>query len=335
MIDFVSRRFWFYLFSLLIVVPGVISLLLPNGLHKGIEFSSGSTFTAKFNSDVSEGDLRTALAANGHGDARIQTTGNGKLLVRTNVLEGATSPPPIGAAPPSERERLEAALEERFGTLVDNDGTPIHRFLEFSSVSSSVSSNIGRNAAIAVLFAALAIAAYISYSFSSVPQPLRYGVSTIIALLHDVLLVMGVASIFGRLFNFEIDTLFITAMLTIVGFSVHDTIVVFDRVRENVKRAESAGVDVRVRDAVNASLNQTLGRSLNTSLTVVLTLITLILLGGDTVRDFLLVMLIGLVSGTYSSIFVASQILVSWEEGDLPRLFRGAAGRRRPEEQPA
>jgi preprotein translocase subunit SecF len=115
-------------------------------------------------------------------------------------------------------------------------------------------------------------------------------------------------------------------MLTIVGFSVHDSIVVFDRVRENVKRAEAAGLRVSMRQAVNASMNQTLGRSLNTSITVVLTLIALILLGGDTVREFLVIMLIGLVSGTYSSIFVASMLLVSWDEGDLPRIFGRGRG---------
>ncbi len=142
---------------------------------------------------------------------------------------------------------------------------------------------------------------------------------------------MGAASILGRVFDFEVDTLFITAMLTIVGFSVHDTIVVFDRVRENVHRADARrACDVTLSDAVNASLNQTLGRSLNTSITVVLTLIALILLGGDTVRDFLIIMLIGLVSGTYSSIFVASQLLVSWDEGDFT-----AAVRRRGGEEPA
>ncbi len=143
--------------------------------------------------------------------------------------------------------------------------------------------------------------------------------------LHDVLVVLGAASILGRLFDFEIDTLFITAMLTIVGFSVHDSIVVFDRVRENVKRAETAGLRVSLTDAVNASLNQTLGRSLNTSITVVLTLLALILLGGETIRDFLIIMLIGLVSGTYSSIFVASQLLVSWDEGDFKINFRRKA----------
>jgi preprotein translocase subunit SecF len=329
LIDFVGRRQWFYLFSLVIVVPGIISLLLPHGFRKGIEFSSGTTFTAKFERPVDEQQMRSALAELGHPDARVQKTKDGKLLVRTDVLEGAAAAPAIGPAPPSEREQIEAALEARFGTLLDNDGQPIHRFIEFSSVSGSVSSDIVRNAFIAVAVASVAIMAYISISFISVEQPVRYGVCAIVALLHDILVVMGAASILGRLFNFEVDTLFITAMLTIVGFSVHDSIVVFDRVRENARRAAIAGVDVTFSDTVNASLNQTLGRSLNTSLTVVLTLIALILLGGSTVRDFLVIMLIGLVSGTYSSIFIASQLLVSWDEGDF------SLWRRRPTGEPA
>lgn len=319
MIDFVGKRQWFYLFSLLLVIPGTISLLLPGGIKRGIEFSSGTNFAAKFERPVNEADLRGALAELGHPDARVQKTADGKFLVRTDVLEGASAAPAIGPAPPSEREVIEAELEQRFGTMVDEDGQAIHRFIEFSSVSGSVSSDIVRHSAIAVAVASLAILAYITISFISVEQPLRYGVSAVVALLHDILVVMGVASIFGRLFNFEIDTLFITAMLTIVGFSVHDSIVVFDRVRENARRAEMAGADVTLSETVNASLNQTLGRSLNTSVTVVLTLIALILLGGETVRDFLIIMLIGLVSGTYSSIFIASQLLVSWDEGDFGR----------------
>ncbi len=332
MIDFTSRRFWFYLFSLVIIIPGLISLILPNGLRAGIEFSSGTTFSARFDRPPHEEDVRAALAELGHQGARVQRTAADKLLIRTDVLEGSTETPPIGPAPPSERETLETALEARFGALLDNDGNPIHRFLEFSSVSPSVSSDIGRNAAIAVAVASFAILIYITIAFISVPQPVRYGASAILALMHDVLLVLGAGSLLGRLFNFEIDTLFIVAMLTIVGFSVHDSIVVFDRVRENVRRAQAAGADVDLTQAVNASLNQTLGRSLNTSLTVVLTLVALILLGGETVRDFLIIMLIGLVSGTYSSIFVASQLLVSWHEGDLPKLLRR---NREPEQAPA
>jgi preprotein translocase subunit SecF len=329
LIDFVGKRIWFYAFSILIILPGLISLMLPNGLRQGIEFSSGTTFGLRFEQPVSEEALRSALAELGHPDARIQKTAADRLLVRTDLIEGATNAPPFGPALPSAREELENALEQRFGTLVDGDGNPVHRFLEFSSVSPSVSSDIGRNAALAVVAASVAILIYITISFISVPKPIRYGASAVFALLHDVLVVLGAASILGRLFHFEVDTLFITAMLTIVGFSVHDSIVVFDRVRENVRRAEAAGVRVRLADAVNSSLNQTLGRSLNTSITVVLTLTALILLGGDTIRHFLIIMLIGLVSGTYSSIFVASQILVSWDEGDVPKLLK------RPERQPA
>ena len=331
MIDFVGKRGFFYVVSLLIMVPGLISLVLPGGLRGGIEFSSGTTFAVRFQEPVEETELRTALDDLGYSDARIQQTSDGRFLVRTDLIEGSTSAPPVGPAPPSQREELEAALQERFSPLVDGDGNPIDRFIEFSSVSPSVSTDIGRNATIAVLAASVAILMYITLSFISVPNPVRYGVCAIIALAHDVLLVLGAASLLGRFFDFEVDTLFITAMLTIVGFSVHDTIVVFDRVRENMHRAEMARINVTVADAVNASLNQTIGRSLNTSITVVLTLVALILLGGETIRDFLIIMLIGLVSGTYSSIFVASQLLVSCEEEDVPHML----GRGREATEPA
>ena len=322
MIDFVGKRWLFYWFSLLVMLPGVISLVLPHGLRSGIEFSSGTTFTVRFEKPVTATELGSALADFGHPDSRIQTTSDGSFLVRTNLIEGATSSPAFGPAPPSGREKLETELEQRFSNLIDGSGTVTHRFLEYSSVSASVSSSITRDAALAVLAASVAILIYITVSFISVPNPVRYGTCALVALLHDVIVTLGAASILGRLFHFEVDTLFITAMLTIVGFSVHDTIVVFDRVRENVGRAEAAGYEPRLMDAVNASLNQTLGRSLNTSITVVLTLIALILLGGSTIRDFLVIMLIGLVSGTYSSLFIASQALVSWDEGDFSGLFR-------------
>ncbi|HEX5142223.1 MAG TPA: protein translocase subunit SecF [Dehalococcoidia bacterium] len=322
MIDFVGKRYLFFTLSLLLMIPGLISLLLPNGLRSGIEFTSGTNFSVNFEKPVSQDEMRAEMALLGHPNARVQQTTDGRLLIRTDLIEGATQAPPIGPAPPSEREDLETALSERFGPLVDTDGNVTNRFLEFSSVSASVSSDITRNAAFAVVAASIAILLYVTVSFISVPQPLRYGTATIVALAHDVVMVLGAASILGRFFDFEVDTLFITAMLTIIGFSVHDTIVVFDRVRENVKRAEIAGYHPRLADAVNASLNQTLGRSLNTSITVVLTLIALILLGGETIRDFLVIMLIGLVSGTYSSIFIASQLLVAWDEGELPGLRR-------------
>jgi preprotein translocase subunit SecF len=327
LIDFVSKRNFYYLLSLLIVLPGVISLILPGGFRTGIEFSSGTTFTARFEQPVMEADMRAALAELGHPGSRVQRTGDGKILVRTRLLEGVTQTPPIGPAPPSEREEIEAALQQRFGPLLDNEGQPLGRFIEFASVSPSVSADIGRNAAIAVAVASLAILAYITMSFLSVPSPVRYGFGAIFALFHDVLLVLGAASIAGRLFNYEMDTLFITAMLTIVGFSVHDSIVVFDRIRENVRRSQAAGYEVALSDAVNSSLNQTMARSLNTSVTALLVLFALVLLGGDTIRAFLSIMAIGIIAGTYSSIFVACQVLVSWEEGDVPKFFRRIRGR--------
>ena len=326
MIDFVGKRPLFYVISLLLILPGAISLALPDGLRSGIEFSSGTNFAVAFQSPVSQDEMRQALVELGHPEARIQQTTEGRLLVRTGLIEGAGDAPAFGPAAPSEREDLEAALEERFGPLVDSDGNPSGRFLEFSSVSPSVSSDITRNAAFAVAAAAVAILIYITLSFISVSNPVRYGAAAILAMTHDVVLVLGITSILGRLFEFEVDTLFITAMLTIVGFSVHDTIVVFDRIRENIRRAEAAGYDPPLADAVNASLNQTVARSLNTSLTAILVLVALILLGGETIRDFVTIMAIGIIAGTYSSIFVAAQLLVSWEEGDFSlRRIRGAS----------
>jgi preprotein translocase subunit SecF len=326
MIDFVGKRPLFYVISLLLILPGAISLALPDGLRSGIEFSSGTNFAVAFQSPVSQDEMRQALVELGHPEARIQQTTEGRLLVRTGLIEGAGDAPAFGPAAPSEREDLEAALEERFGPLVDSDGNPSGRFLEFSSVSPSVSSDITRNAAFAVAAAAVAILIYITLSFISVSNPVRYGAAAILAMAHDVVLVLGITSILGRIFEFEVDTLFITAMLTIVGFSVHDTIVVFDRIRENIRRAEAAGYDPPLADAVNASLNQTVARSLNTSLTAILVLVALILLGGETIRDFVTIMAIGIIAGTYSSIFVAAQLLVSWEEGDFSlRRIRGTS----------
>ena len=159
---------------------------------------------------------------------------------------------------------------------------------------------------------------YIAYAFRNVPNSLRYGVSAIVALLHDVVLVVGIFSILGKVFDTEVNTFFITGMLTVVGFSVHDSIVVFDRIRENVARGRIRSFP----DAVNHSLLQTMGRSFNTSLTLIFSILALLLLGGDSIRDFLLVLLIGVTTGTYSSVFIASMFLVTWQQGDIPRAWR-------------
>jgi preprotein translocase SecF subunit len=191
--------------------------------------------------------------------------------------------------------------------------------LSTALVSGSVAAETTRNAVLAVLAASVLILLWIWFSFRKVDRPWRYGTSAIIALLHDVLVVLGVFSILGWLIGFQVDALFITALLTVVGFSVHDTIVVFDRIRENMQRRTSETFD----QVVNASLVQTMARSLNTSLTVIFTLSALTLFGGSTIRPFTLALLVGIVSGTYSSIFNASMILVMWDKGELSlRRFR-------------
>jgi len=325
MLDLVGRRRWFYLVSFLVLLPGIISLIIPPALKAGIEFTSGTNFSVHFAEDVGSAELRDTLADLGHPEARVQSTGQNEFVVRTKELSGAAAAPEMGPARPGEREELETALRDRLGPLVDSQGNVREppRFIEFTSVSASVSREIARNAAMAVAVAALAIFLYLSWSFRSVPSPVRYGAAAVVALLHDTLLVVGAFSIFGKLFGAEINTMFITALLTVIGFSVHDTIVVFDRIRENLRRGEGRDLS----QCVNESLLQTMSRSLNTSLTVIFAVLALLLMGGETIRPFLWVLLIGTITGTYSSIFNASMILVSWEEGDIPRLWRRLTGR--------
>jgi preprotein translocase subunit SecF len=323
MLNLVEKRNWFYLASALLLIPGIISLLIPPRLKPGIEFTSGTQFSFRYAQQVDSDQVRSILDDLGYGDARVQRTGENEFLVQTKEIEGSTSAPPVGPARPSERERIEATLDSQFGGFVNTQGEPADQFSEFNSVSAAVSRDIARNAALAVALASLAITMYITWSFRSVPNPLRYGVSAIVALLHDVVLVIGAFSILGKFFDVEVDTFFVTGLLTVVGFSVHDSIVVFDRIRENVDRGVIRGFP----DVVNHSLLQTMGRSFNTSLTLIFSILSLLLLGGDSIRDFLLCLLIGVTTGAYSSVFIASMFLVTWEQGDLPRLWRRMTGR--------
>ncbi len=273
------------------------------------------------------------------GPAPAPATPTGSPTATPAVAGAATAPtvtptPSATQASPapdrSARAKLEDQLRERFGPMTDaagattdaQSGKPVG-FQDFSSVSEAVSRDIGRNAAVAVGAATVAILLYISWAFRHVANPLRYGISAVVATGHDALLVLGAFSIFGKAFDTEINAMFITGILTVIGFSVHDTIVVFDRIRENL--STHPGIDLKT--AVNASLTETLARSINTSLTVVITVVALLALGGAGIQSFLLTLLIGIVAGTYSSIAVASQFLVSWEEGDFGRIWRRATFR--------
>ena len=302
-----KRNLWFAI-SLIVLIPGLISLA-RFGLNLGIDFTGGSAWEVQFDRAVSTEAIQQTLAANRRPEARVQQIGNEDehtYLIRLRELQEGSA----------EKQELTQALGQ-LGTL-----NPAREAL--NTVGGSVATSIGQRSILAVAAASIGVLLYIAFAFRNTQNPLLYGICAIIAMLHDALLVIGVFSILGAVADVEVDALFVTALLTVIGFSVHDTIVVFDRIRENLL----ARVAPTFEETVNYSIAQTLVRSLNTSLTVIITLLALYLFGGSTTRDFVLALLIGLVSGTYSSIFNASQLLVAWENGEIQGLFNRLLRRR-------
>lgn len=302
--DFVRQRNWFFIVSLFVILSGTLSLLMPNGLNTGLEFTGGSSMTLEFKDDVDQEALRSEVTALGHPDAIIQRLSDRSFFIRTRTLEESES------GEPSERERIVSDLEANLGTGI--------KIPDFFSVSPIIASETVNNAILIVAIASVAILIYITWAFRRVASPIRYGVSAIIALLHDVAVVLGIFSILGRAFDLEVNAMFIAGILTIIGYSVHDTIVVFDRIRENLIR----GVGRDLGTTINISIQDTIGRSLNTSLTLLFAIMALLLFGGPTISDFLIVLLIGITVGTYSSIWIASQVLLVWETGDFRKILR-------------
>jgi preprotein translocase SecF subunit len=387
--DVIGRRRWFYAFSLLITVPGLIFILLTPltggtaGLKFSIDYTGGTQWEIRFQDpSVTADRIKAVLAQQGLGDSTVTATKDGFFDIRTKPIglppaaprptpvptiapsasasgspgasasSGASPSPaaspsptaspsaatsaspaasPSAAASPSPSPivtgsgstlpttgkigEVAAALQQQLGPIADQR--------RLTTVGPVVSADLIGQALILILAGSIGILLWITVRFRDV----RFGVAALLAMLHDVIVVVGIFAVLGTLFGVEIDALFVTAMLTVIGFSVHDTIVVFDRIREN--RARHAGEPFdRI---VNHSVLQTFGRSINTSLTVILTLLALLLFGGSAIRFFVLALLLGITSGTYSSIFNASPILVTWHEWDASRKAR-AAGRpvRRP-----
>lgn len=300
MFDIIGRRNFYFLISGLMILPGLIGLAIW-GLNLGIDFTGGSLVEVRLGANPAAAQVRSVFVDAGLTDVSVITGSTTDALGKTYLIRTKT----IDAGAKSD---LLAKLGSAYGPLTED---------RFESVGPVIGRETATNAFLAVLGASVLILFYLSYAFRQVPNPWRYGACAVFALLHDVVLVVGLWSILGKLFGLEVDALFVTAILTVVGFSVHDTIVVFDRVRENVSRFPGE-IFERV---VNFSVNQTLDRSINTSLTVILTLTALLLLGGATIRGFVLVLLVGIVSGTYSSIFNASCLLVVWENGEFARLL--------------
>lgn len=295
--NFVGRRYWWFGLSLLIIVPGMLALILF-GLPLAIDFTGGSLLDIRFDGAAPpSAEVMAVYAQFGFGDAQIQSIESNGLQIRTKAMEDA------------EKNQIEATLRDKFGPFTE---------LEFGTVSATIGAEVVRQAALTVAIAAIGITGYLWFAFRQVPHAFRYGVAAVIAMLHDVLVMIGLAAIFGKVFAWEVDSLYLTALLTVIGFSVHDTIVVFDRIRENLIRRRGERFDL----VVNHSIMQTLDRSINTTLTVLFTLLALVLFGGITIRHFVLILLVGITSGAYSSIFNAAQILVVWEFREWRTWFR-------------
>lgn len=392
--DVVGKRRWFFVFSAILILPGIVFILLgpltngAAGLQFSIDYTGGTKWEIRFEDrEVTPEQVKAVLAANDFGDSVVQTTSDDFLLIRTKPIgfvetpdasplpaataaasgspvpsaspapsaspDASASPAPSGSAEPSpsgspattpgastpgpsapeslppasftpptpappgqvtrtgEIGDLATALEAELG--------PIESQRSLTTIGPVISAELTQQAFILVLIGSIGILLWMTFRF----RDFRFGMTALAALVHDVFVVVGAFAIMGTLFGTEIDGLFVTAMLTIIGFSVHDTIVVFDRVREN--RARHAGE--RFTQIANHSILQTFARSINTSLVVVLTLTALLLFGGESIRPFILALLIGIVAGTYSSIFVATPLLTIWEERDHRNRERLSAGR--------
>lgn len=294
-----KRKIW-YSISLIMIVPGVISLALF-GLKLGIDFSSGQLSVVR--GDATASKVQAAASGLGFKDIQVVASGSDQTQIRFR-----------DPSPQAQHE----ANHQKFKSALESKGITE---LSFDSVGPTVSGTIAISAVISLLLVSAAIVFYIAFAFRNTPPPVSpwsFGIMAIIALLHDAFFVLGVFSLLGHFFGVEVDALFVTAVLTVIGFSVHDTIVVFDRIRENLRRQRGEFEYI-----VNNSILETLARSINTSLTVLLTLLALFLFGGQSIRMFVLALLIGVASGTYSSIFNASPLLVTWHNHRLKRLAQG------------
>ena len=307
MFNIIGHRGWWYVLSTLLLLPGIL-MLATGGLSPSIDFTGGSLLQVRLTKSTTQMSIRQTVQEAGYPDAVVQTSAEGDALIR------------IPAIQIDEKAALMEVLRERYQQVEE---------LGFSSIGPVVGAELSRAAIIAIVVASGLILIYMTWAFRHMEHPVRYGTAALIALVHDALFVVGLFAILGRTLDIQIDALFVTAVLTVIGFSVNDTIVVFDRIREN-RRQELALPEASRRsltDTVNFSVNQSLTRSLNTSFTALLVLLALLVLGGPTIRTFVLALTAGFAIGTYSSIFNAACVLVSWEERDLQRVWRRLSGR--------
>lgn len=292
--NIIKHKNWLFLLSGIVIIPGLISVVLF-GLKPSIDFTGGSRTELNLTiAPEQTNDLKDYLSSNKIPVQEVIKSAPNEVLIRTQAISQ------------KQKDGMVKLVQKKY---------PQSSERSFETVGATIGQETELNALRAVLIASLAITLYIAFAFRKVSRPIaswKFGVCAIIALLHDILVVIGIFSILGVLFHVEIDALFITALLTVMGFSVHDTIVVFDRIRENLRK----NARLPFEEIVNNSILETMNRSLNTSLTVVLVLFMLLLFGGESTRWFIAALLIGIISGTNSSIFNASPLLVLWYQID-------------------
>jgi len=307
MFDIVGKRKWYFLASAVVIGLGVVAMVLSlirhgSPVRLSVDFTGGALLQVCFEEAVKPGEVRRVFLDQGYSDISVQTTADEHTaLIRSKPLES------------EEKEALKSALRERFGPLEE---------LRFESVGPTIGQEVTRAASTAVIAAAAAILGFVWFAFRKVPNSFRYGSCAILAMLHDILVAMGFFAIMGLVFVWEADALFLTAILTVLGFSVQDTIVVFDRIRENIPKRRGESFDT----IVNRSILETIHRSLATQLNAIFVMIAILLFGGATIKQFIATMLVGMLSGTYSSIFTAVPLLIVWEKGEVGNLWRRLRG---------
>jgi preprotein translocase SecF subunit len=312
MYNIVEKRRWFFLISALVIIPGIVAMVystinLPthSPVRLSIDFVGGSLFVLDFEEPATEDAIRDVLTDYGLDDPVIQQLGD----VGTSAWQIRTA-----FVSPEEAQAIQTTLSEEVAPL-DLEGSSI------DTVAPSVGAEVTRAAVLAVVAVGAIILGFIVVAFRQVPRAFRYGACAVFAMIHDVIITMGIMSILGLVFGWEVDALFLTAMLTVVAFSVQDSIVIFDRIRENIPKRRGESYET----VVNRSILETIHRSLATQLNAVFIMVAILLFGGATIKQFIAILLIGLLSGTYSSIFTAVPLLVAWERGELPFTRRAIA----------
>jgi len=305
MFNIIGKRFWYFLISGVVILAGIIALVVF-GLQPGVEFSSGFELTVTFNenTNVSKSQVSQALAEIGYGGKNSsvrQIMGAEEFIIDLVVLDDTVDNDTV-------KNTVKAGLQERLGEF---------EISGFESVPRETAKQMTRNAIIAVVIAAIGMLLYISWAFHRMPNPIRWGTCAIIALIHDLLIVVGVFALLGGIFGWQIDLMFVAGMLTVIGYSVNDSIVIFDRIRENVKRNPGADFEM----LVNHSLVETMSRTLITGVGTIFVLVALSILVGDPIQNLVAVLLVGVITGTYSGMCTAAPLLVVWNKGEWGRFI--------------